>query len=100
LALAKIKTGTGSNAPVLGVDATAATSRSILGVPLFVSQYVGNNVLWAIDSAGVWLVVRDDATVEADHSIYFTSDRVAVKASLRAGFGFVHPASVVKVSLA
>jgi HK97 family phage major capsid protein len=100
LALAKIKTGTGSNAPVLGVDATAATSRSILGVPLFVSQYVAANTLWAIDSAGVWLVVREDATVEADRSVYFTSDRVAVKATMRAGFGFVHPASVVKVSIA
>ena len=38
LALAKVKTGTGSNQPVLGVDVTASTSRSILGVPLYVSQ--------------------------------------------------------------
>lgn len=84
LALAKVKTGTGSNQPVLGVDATAPTSRSILGVPLFVSQYVAANTLRAIDSAGLWLVVRDDATVEADRSVYFTSDRVAVKATMRA----------------
>ena len=48
----------------------------------------------------MWLVVRDDATVEADRSVYFTSDRVAVKATMRAGFGFVHQASVVKVSIA
>jgi HK97 family phage major capsid protein len=100
LALATLKTGTGSNAPLLGSDPTAATSRSILGVPLYVSQYVAANTLWAIDSAGAWLVVRDDATVEADHSVYFTSDRVAVRATMRAGFGFVHPASVVKVSIA
>ncbi len=33
LALATIKTATGSNQPVLGMDATAATARQILGRP-------------------------------------------------------------------
>jgi hypothetical protein len=32
--------------------------------------------------------------------VFFTSDRVAVKATMRAGFGFVHPQSVVKVTTA
>lgn len=100
LALATIKQATGSNQPVLGTDATSATSRQILGVPLYVSQYVAANTLWAIDASRVWLVVRDDATVEADRSVFFTSDRVAVKATMRAGFGFVHPQSVVKVTTA
>jgi HK97 family phage major capsid protein len=99
-ALATIKTATGSNEPVLGADATAATSRQILGVPLYVSQYVAANTLYALDASRVWLVVRDDATVEADRSVFFTSDRVAVKATMRAGFGFVHPQSVVKVTTA
>jgi len=44
----------------------------------------------------VWLVVRHDATVESDRSVHFTSDRVAVKATMRAGFGFVHPQALVK----
>ena len=100
LALATIKTGTGSNQPLLGADPTSATGRVILGVPLLVSQYVAANTLWAIDGTRTWLVVRDNATVEADRSVYFTSDRVAVKATMRAGFGFVHPQSVVKVTTA
>jgi HK97 family phage major capsid protein len=100
LALATVKTATGSNQPVLGQDATSATGRMILGVPLLVSQYVAANTLWAVDSSRVWLVVRDDATVEADRSVFFTSDRVAVKATMRAGFGFVHPQSVVRVTTA
>ena len=83
---------------MLGVDVTAPTSRSILGVPLFVSSYVAANTLWAVDSSAVWLVLRDDASVDVDHSVYFTSDRVAVRAKMRVGFGFVHPASVVKVT--
>lgn len=98
LALATIKQTTGSNQPVLGMDATAATSRNILGVPLHVSQYVAANTLWAIDASRMWLVVRNNATVEADRSVFFTSDRVAVKATMRAGFGFVHPQSIVKVT--
>lgn len=100
LALATIKTGTGSNQPVLGADPTQPTGRSILGVPLYVSQFVAANTLWAVDASRTWLVVREDATVEADRSVYFTSDRVAVKATMRVGFGFVHPQSVVKVTTA
>jgi HK97 family phage major capsid protein len=98
LALATVKTADDSNQPVLGTDATSATGRMILGVPLYVSQYVAANTLGAVDSSRVWLVVRDDATVEADRSVFFTSDRVAVKATMRAGFGFVHPQAVVKVT--
>ncbi len=100
LALAKVRTETGSNKPLLGADATTATGRMILGVPLLVSPFVAANTLWAIDSSRVWLVVRDDATIEADRSVFFTSDRVAVKATMRAAFGFVHPQSVVKVTIA
>lgn len=98
LALATVKTATGSNQPVLGQDATSATGRMILGVPLLVSQYVAANTLWAIDGSLVWLVVRSDAEVTADRSVFFTSDRVAVRATMRAGFGFVHAQSVVKVT--
>lgn len=99
LQLAKIRSATGSNQPVLGMDATSATSRQVLGVPLFVSEFVAADTLYAVDGSRVWLVVRDNASVEADRSVFFTSDRVAVKATMRAGFGFVHPASVVKVTL-
>ncbi len=100
LALAKIRQATGSNQPVLGTDATSATGRRVLGVPLHVSPYVAADTLWAIDSSRVWLVVRDDAAVEADRSVFFTSDRVAVKATMRAAFGFVHPQALVKVGVA
>lgn len=86
-------------APTAG-DATSATGRRILGVPLYVSPYVAANTLWAIDASRVWLVVRDDAAVEADRSVFFTSDRVAVKATMRAAFGFVHPQALVKVGVA
>lgn len=97
LALVKVKTGTGSNAPLLGQDATSATSRQILGVPQYVSPAVTADTAWALNQASVWLVLRDDTTVEADRSVFLTSDRVAVTVNMRIGFGLVHPASVVKV---
>lgn len=100
LALATIKEATGSNKPVLGSDPAQPTGRNILGVPLFVSPFVAANTLWAVDRSRLYFVVRENATVEADKSVYFTSDRVAVKAVMRAGFGFVHAASVVKVTTA
>lgn len=100
LALAKVKQATGSNAPLLGADPTTPTSRVVQGVPLYVSQYVAANTLWGIDGSRTWLVVRDDATVEADRSVFFTSDRVAIKATMRCAPGFAHAAAVVKVTTA
>lgn len=100
LALATVKIGTGYNSPLLGSDPTAATSRSILGVPLYVSRFVAADTLWAIDGSRVWAVMREDATIEADRSVFFTSDRVAVRAVCRVGFAFPHSAAVVKVTLA
>jgi hypothetical protein len=43
-------------------------------------------------------VIRNDASVVTDTSVYFTSDRVAVRATLRASFGFTYPAAVVKIT--
>jgi len=98
LELATVKELASSQRPLLGADVNNGTSRSILGVPLLVSPYVAADTLWALDSSRCWLIVREPARVEVDHSVLFTSDRVAVKATIRVGF--VHPASVVRVSLA
>ena len=40
-------------------------------------------------------MIRAGTRIEVDRSVFFTSDRVAVKATMRVGFGF--PAPVVKV---
>ena len=45
-------------------------------------------------------VLREDATLEVDRSVFFTSDRVAVQAVLRAGFAHPHPQGVVKITAA
>lgn len=58
------------------------------------------NTAWVLDGSRVWFVVRTDAEIVADRSVYFTSDRVAVRAVTRCGFGFPHSAAVVKVTTA
>lgn len=101
-ALAKVKESTGSNKPLLGPDPSVPGRRQILGIPLLTSPHVTvtNNVVWGISRAFGYLVVREDAAVESDRSVFFTSDKVAVKATLRIGFGFPHPAAMVKIATA
>jgi len=100
LTLAKIRTGTGSNQTLLqaGGDPTKPTQRLIAGVPVYVSPAVTAGVVWAIPADRVFVVLRADTRLEVDRSVYFTSDRVAVKASMRVGFGFAHAAAVIKIS--
>lgn len=99
-ALAKVKEGTGSNKPLLGPDPTVPGRRQILGVPLLTSPAVATtgNVVWGFSTAYSYLVVREDAEVESDRSVFFTSDRVAIRATLRLGFGFPAPATIVKIT--
>jgi HK97 family phage major capsid protein len=99
-ALSKLKQLTGSNVPLLGVDPTAAGARTIMGVPLLTSPYVTatKSVVWGISRQFAQFVIRQDASVEADRSVYWTSDRVGVRAILRAGFVFSSPSTIAKIS--
>lgn len=100
LVLANLKDETGSNRPLLQSDPTQPTTRTIRGVPLFVSPSVEDDTVWGVSAAHSILVMRQDASVVTDTSAFFTSDRVAVRATLRVGFGYTHPAAIVKTSIA
>ena len=98
LALSTLKEATGSTKPLLTSDVTTPTSRTVYGRPLLVSSAINAKTAWAIPQDRVFLVVRSDARVEIDKSVFFTSDRVAVKATMRVGFGFAHPQAIVKIT--
>lgn len=100
LTLAQVKDEDGSQRPLLGTDPSQPTRRLIAGVPLHVSPAVTPGTVWGIPRDRTYLVVRDGARIEVDRSVYFTSDRVAVRATMRAGFGYPHPAAVVKITAA
>lgn len=76
LALASLKEQTGSNKHLLGADPTQAGSRSIGGVPLYVSPSVADGTVWGIPQPHSIFVLRQDATVVTDSSVYFTGDRL------------------------
>lgn len=98
LALAKIKTGTGSNQPLLGTDATVPGKRVVLGIPVLACAAVTPGTIWGIPTTGVHVVVRETPELAVDGSSHFTSDRLAIRAILRIGFAFVHPAAIVKIT--
>ncbi|WP_342778757.1 hypothetical protein [Geodermatophilus aquaeductus] len=54
--------------------------------------------VWGLPAERVVTAVRRDADVQADQSVLFTSDRV--RATCRVGFGFPHPAALVRIRLA
>ena len=99
LALSTLKQGTDSIRPLLTADVTTPTARTIYGRPLLVGPTIGVKTAWAVAASRNFLVMRDDARVEVDRSVFFTSDRVAVKATMRIGFGFAQPlGGVVKIT--
>jgi len=100
LALSKVKKQTGSNEPLLGYDASQPTRRQVLGVPLVPSPAVAAGDVWAIPSSKVVVVLREDVTLDVDRSAYFSSDRIGIRATLRVGFAFPHPAALVLLAKA
>jgi HK97 family phage major capsid protein len=97
LALQQLKVGTSFNQPLLGADPSSPTQNTILGVPLLWSPAVDQGAVWGIPSAKVFVVLRNGTTVVADNSAYFSSDRVGIRATLRVGFAFPHPAAIIRI---
>lgn len=110
LALAKLRSATGSLLPLLSSSAASPTGRVIAGVPLYVSRAVPNSApaatpnpavpatVWAIAKDRSVVVLRSDSRIDVDGSAFFSSDRVAVRGTLRAAFGFPHPAGIVRIT--
>lgn len=99
LILAQLKEATGSNKPLLGSDPTNSTERTLQGVTLLTSPGVTSGTIWGLPKARLFVVRRKTVDLQVDRSAYFTSDRTAVRATMRVGFAFPHEAAVQKVAL-
>lgn len=100
--LAQLKRGDGSNEPLLQpgpADPTAPISRTILGAPLYSTPACASNIIWGISQPHSLVVVREDVETEVSTDVWFTSDRVGVKSTARVGWGWAHPAAIVKITL-
>ena len=100
--LLNLKDETGSNRPLLGMDASSPTRRTILGVPLYVSPHVADTdkLVWGIPQSRSLLIQREGAELVADRSVYFTSDRVAIRGIMRLTFAFPDEAAIQKITTA
>ncbi|SDH75551.1 phage major capsid protein, HK97 family [Agrococcus jejuensis] len=99
LILAKVKKAAGSNEPLLGNDPTQSTRRILSGIPLRVSPAVKPGTVWGIPTGRTIAAVRDDTKLDIDRSVYFTSDRVAIRATMRIGLLYPQPAAIQKITL-
>lgn len=91
--------GVGGQMPALQPDPTLPTRRQVLGRPLLVSPAVASRTIWGIDQSRSFLAIAEDVTLEADRSVYFTSDRIAIRAKLRVSYGWPEPATVIKITI-
>ncbi|AZA08638.1 phage major capsid protein [Corynebacterium pseudopelargi] len=100
LALATLKKQKTSNEPLLAADPTQPARSMLNGVPLETSKYVTPGTVWGIPRDRVYMVIGREATIDVSDAPFFTSDRIAVRATMRAGFGFIDEASIVRIKLA
>lgn len=98
-ALSMIKEGTGSNRNLLQPDPTAPTNRTISGIPLWTTKAVTQGIVWGIPMQYAIIAMRQNATLDIDKSAFFTSDRTAIRATMRVGFLFTNPAGIQKIQL-
>lgn len=99
LSTLKEYTTAGSNRPLLQGDPQLPGARVIAGVLLLTSPAIDDDIVWAIPPNSVVVALRQDASVVADTSASFTSDRTAIRATLRISWGFTDPAAISKVTL-
>ena len=97
VALRKIRVSTGSNQNLLQVGPDGGLTLE--GAKVHVSSDLAAGTAWGIPKDRVLLGLREDASVVADSSAFFTSDRVGIRATLRATFLFNHPAALVKLTV-
>lgn len=99
LALAVLKESTGSNRDLLQPDPTQPSRRILAGVPLVVSSYVPEGVIWGIPRASVYTIMREDTALAIDKSRYFEKDSIGIRATMRVTFGFPNPGAIQRIAL-
>lgn len=97
--LAQLKESSGSNKSLLQPDPTQPTRKLVNGVPVLVSPDIPAAVVWGVSKPYSIVLLRNDADIQIDSSSFFTSDRTAVRVTLRIGFAFPHPAAMAQLRL-
>lgn len=72
---------------------------SIDGIALRTSTAVAEDTVWAIPNDRVVLGIREDVNIQVSDQVFFSSDRIAIRATMRAAFGFLDQSSIVKITV-
>lgn len=100
--IATLKEGTASARNLLAAVPEGDTTgivATIDGIPLRTSTAVTADTVWSIPQDRVVLGIREDVQINVSDQVFFSSDRVAIRATARVAFGYLHQASIVKVNL-
>lgn len=74
------------------------SQRVVNGVPITIAPDYTAGTIYGVDASRIYSVIRDEVLVHVDESVYFTSDRIAVRTTMRISFGFADPASIIKMT--
>ena len=89
----------GSNMPLVQTDPTKPVSRTSAGCRCKFACRCCRYRLGDSRRTGLF-VVRKDATVVSDSSVMFTSDRVAIRCTMRVSYAFTQPLAITKITKA
>lgn len=98
-ALRKIKVTAGSVQALLTPDTASSNVTSVLGTQIVTTTQCPQALIYGIPRNRTHLVVREAAEVLTDKSLFFLSDRIAIKASVRIGWTFTDPAAIARIKL-
>jgi len=93
LTIATLKESEGSNKRLTDSIST------IEELPVFQHPAVPKGTAWGLDASGVYTGLRQDVTIVTGDQAYFTSDRLAIRATARIGFAFPDPRAVTRIEL-
>lgn len=98
--IALLKTApSGTNAYLLTTTGQDEARLAVNGVPLVVNRFCDPAAAYVVDSRRLALVIRKDAATVVDGSVFALTRETLVLQEARVGFGVLHPASVVKVTV-
>ncbi|WP_045821993.1 phage major capsid protein [Williamsia herbipolensis] len=99
-ALATLKTSAGSNVTLLQASPTEAAQLRVAGLPVILTDALPANTAYVTDASKVLIGVRtSDVQIDVDQSVFFSSDRAAIRATLRVGVAYPAPTAIVRITL-
>lgn len=69
------------------------------GLPVFLNPNVPLGTAWGLDGTSIYTGLREDVELAVSDQAFFTSDRVAIRATARIGFAFPDASAITNVKL-